>query len=244
MTHFVKKTFSLVGLTSVIFSLNAFKVVAQTPTITTINQPKIAPGRKVTTSAADLQISQNAQTFPPTEPQTPAPGINPQTPTPEETPTPGTFQQTPTPGIEEQITPGRATRSGSSYIGAGGNIGLGGRTTISEGSFAVFSKIGLTRNISVRPAALIGDNTVVLVPVTLDFPLQAFTEAGEQQISVAPYLGAGAAISTGRDSTLGFLISGGVDIPVSRQLTATAGVNVGFIDETEIGLLLGIGYNF
>jgi hypothetical protein len=238
MTYFLKRTFSLLSLTSVVFGLNAFKVVAQTPTNKIIHQPKIAPEQKVSTSSADLQISQDVPTFPTTEPQTPAPEINPQTPTPE------TIQQTPTPRMEQEIIPGRATRSGSSYIGAGGNIGLGGRTTISEGSFAVFSKIGLTRNLSVRPAALIGDNTVVLVPVTLDFPLQSLTEMGEEQISVAPYLGAGAAISTGQDNTLGLLISGGVDVPVSRQLTATAGVNVGFIDETEIGLLLGIGYNF
>ncbi|MBW4643733.1 MAG: hypothetical protein KME23_12215 [Goleter apudmare HA4340-LM2] len=229
MTYFITRTLSLLGLTTLIVGLNTFKVAAETPTNTTISKSQITPSRKVTTSAADLQISQNGQTFPPSVPQTPTPGIN---------------QQTPDPVIEQEITPGRATRSGSSYIGAGGNIGLGGRTTISEGSFAVFSKIGLTRNFSVRPAALIGDNTVFLVPITFDLPIQSLTDIGEQQISIAPYLGAGAAISTGRDSTLGFLISGGVDVPVSPQLTATAGVNVGFIDETEIGLLLGIGYNF
>jgi hypothetical protein len=57
-------------------------------------------------------------------------------------------------------------------------------------------------------------------------------------------IGAGAAISTGDDSTVGFLLSGGVDVPVSNQITANAGVNVGFIDETEVGLQLGVGYNF
>jgi hypothetical protein len=45
-------------------------------------------------------------------------------------------------------------------------------------------------------------------------------------------------------SRSGFLLTGGVDVPLSPQFTATAGVNVGFIDDTEVGLLLGVGYNF
>jgi hypothetical protein len=52
------------------------------------------------------------------------------------------------------------------------------------------------------------------------------------------------AISTARDSTIGPLLTGGVDVPVSRRVTATAGVNVGFIDRTDVGLLLGVGYNY
>jgi hypothetical protein len=35
-----------------------------------------------------------------------------------------------------------------------------------------------------------------------------------------------------------------VDVRVSPEFTATAGVNVGFLDKTDVGLLLGIGYNF
>jgi hypothetical protein len=52
------------------------------------------------------------------------------------------------------------------------------------------------------------------------------------------------AISTGDDSTIGALITGGVDVPLSSQFTATAAVNVGFVDETEVGLLIGVGYTF
>lgn len=146
--------------------------------------------------------------------------------------------------LAPNLSPGRETRGGSSYIGVGGNIGLGGDTTLSKGSFSVISKIGLTNNFSIRPAALIGDNAVFLIPLTLDFPVESVTDTGVQQINVAPYIGGGAAISTGRDSTVGFLLSGGVDVPLSPQFTANAGVNVGFIDETEVGLMLGIGYNF
>jgi hypothetical protein len=37
---------------------------------------------------------------------------------------------------------------------------------------------------------------------------------------------------------------GGVDVPLSEQFTANAGVNVGFFGKTEVGLRLGVGYNF
>ncbi|MBW4686725.1 MAG: hypothetical protein KME40_16875 [Komarekiella atlantica HA4396-MV6] len=143
--------------------------------------------------------------------------------------------------VAQTFEPGRATRSGSSYIGVGGNIGLSGDTRVGEGSFAVISKIGLTQNLSARPAALVGDNTVFLIPLTVDFPTENLEVT---QLNVAPYVGGGIAVSTGRDSTVGALISGGVDVPLSPQITATGGVNVSFIDETDVGILLGVGYNF
>jgi hypothetical protein len=208
---------SLVGLTAAIATLSSFKAQAQT----------ISTPAKQSNQAADLRrVQVPAETIP--QQTTPVPIQQPVQPV------------APAPGI----SPGRATRGGSSYIGVGGNIGLGGNTTLSEGSFAVISKIGLSNNFSVRPSALIGDNTVFLIPLTLDFPAESVIEDGVQQINVAPYIGAGAAISTGNDSTVGFLLSGGVDVPVSNQITANAGVNVGFIDETEVGLQLGVGYNF
>ncbi|MHC5728818.1 MAG: fasciclin domain-containing protein, partial [Nostoc sp.] len=56
-----------------------------------------------------------------------------------------------TPAVE----PGRATRGGRSYIGVAGNIGLlGNDRALSDGNFAVISKVGLTRNISVRPSVI------------------------------------------------------------------------------------------
>lgn len=146
--------------------------------------------------------------------------------------------------VAQAIAPGRATRSGPSYIGVGGNIGLGGDTSLGDGSFSVISKIGLTRNLSIRPSAAIGDNTVILVPLTVDFPVSSVVDADNFQVGAAPYIGGGAAISTGDNSKVGFLVSGGVDVPLSREFTATAGVNVGFLDETEYGLTIGVGYNF
>ncbi|MBW4685103.1 MAG: hypothetical protein KME40_08370 [Komarekiella atlantica HA4396-MV6] len=221
ITYPLKRSFYLLGLTTVIVGLSAFPVTAETSTNTVVTSPQVTvPGANATTSSTDLQVDPNAPQNSTLTPQAPAPVV------------------------AQEIVPGTATRSGPSYIGVGGNIGFGGETTLSEGSFAVFSKIGLTNNLSARPAALLGDDQVFLIPLTVDFPVQSVTETTQQQLNVAPYLGAGAAISTGRDSTVGFLLTGGVDVPVSSQFTATAGLNVGFIDETEVGLLLGLGYNF
>ncbi|NJL80616.1 MAG: hypothetical protein HC836_14490 [Richelia sp. RM2_1_2] len=211
---------------------NASEIQNISKDTSTVQNKTVTPvpisGTKISENATDLQ----AQTPYPTQIPQQIPQQSPQ-PFPEQIETPA-----PT------LSPGRRTRGGSSYIGVGGNIGLGGDTTLSEGSFAVNSKIGLTNNFSVRPSALIGDDALFLIPLTLDFPVESVTETGVQQINVAPYIGAGAAISTGQDSTVGFLISGGVDVPLSPEFTANAGVNIGFIDDTEVGLMLGIGYNF
>jgi hypothetical protein len=160
-------------------------------------------------------------------------------PTPQQVPAPTTPDTT----VEPAIVPGTATRGGASYIGVGGNIGFGGNTPLSEGAFSVYSKIGLTEIFSLRPAVFFGDNTFIAVPFTVDFP-PAETGVAAAQLNVAPYIGAGLAISTGQDSTVGALISGGVDVPLAEQFTATAGVNIGFIDGTDVGLLVGVGYNF
>lgn len=145
--------------------------------------------------------------------------------------------------IAQVITPGQPTRSGPSYIGAGGNIGFGGSTGIGRGNFALFSKLGLTNNFSLRPAAFIGDRTTFLVPVTLDFPTGALVDDAVP-FSIAPYAGGGIGISTGDNSQVRPVIVAGVDAPVTNQLTATAGVTVGFFRNTEVGLLIGVGYNF
>jgi len=143
------------------------------------------------------------------------------------------------------VRPGRATRSGPSYIGIGGNLGFGGDTALGDGSFAIISKIGLTNNFSVRPTVLFRDNLTILVPVTYDFVSQNAVEVSDDfVITAAPYAGAGVIISTGDDGNFGFLISGGVDVPISSNFTATAGLNVGFVDGAEVGLLLGVGYTF
>jgi hypothetical protein len=143
------------------------------------------------------------------------------------------------------ISPGRSTRSGPSYIGIGGNIGLGGDTTLGDSGFSVISKIGLTRNLSARPAVVIGDNDpTILLPLTVDFPISSVLETGELNLEAAPFVGGGIAISTGSDGLVRPLISAGIDVPVASRITATAAVNFAFFDDTEVGLTLGAGYSF
>jgi hypothetical protein len=160
-------------------------------------------------------------------------------------PTPQTtVQPSATKVAQSDIDLGRTTRGGSSYLGIAANIGLsGGDTSLGDGNFAVVSKIGLTNAISVRPSAVLGDNTTILLPITYDFTFKS-ADAFSEPLAIAPYIGVGGAYKTGDDSQFAFLVSGGIDVPLTSQFTATAAVNAGFFDKTDVGLLLGIGYNF
>ncbi len=141
------------------------------------------------------------------------------------------------------VTPGKATRGGASYIGLAANLGLSGGSDLGNGNFTIFSKIGLTNTFSVRPAAVIGDNAVILLPLTYDFNIRS-AEPFTEPLPIAPYIGAGAAINTGGGTDVAFLLTGGIDVPLNRQFTATAAVNAAFFSDTNVGLLLGVGYNF
>lgn len=164
---------------------------------------------------------------------------------PESTPTESTSQPTNTTVAQADIDPGRPTRGGRSYLGIAGNIGLSGSdSALGDGNFAVISKIGLTNAISVRPAAILGDNTTILVPLTYDFTFQQVADPFSEPLPIAPYVGIGAAIKTGDNSEAAFLLSGGIDVPLTSQFTGTVGVNAGFFENTDIGLMVGVGYNF
>ncbi|MBW4612179.1 MAG: hypothetical protein KME21_02665 [Desmonostoc vinosum HA7617-LM4] len=145
---------------------------------------------------------------------------------------------------QADIDIGRPTRGGRSYIGVAGNIGIdGNQSSLSDGNVAVISKVGLTNALSVRPSAIFGNETTILIPLTYDFTLQQ-ADPFSEPLAIAPYVGVGAAIKTGDNSEVGVLASGGIDVPLNAQFTATAAVNAGFFDETDIGLMLGVGYNF
>ncbi|WP_414521230.1 hypothetical protein [Umezakia ovalisporum] len=155
-----------------------------------------------------------------------------------------TAQFSPTQVAQADISLGQPTRGGRSYIGVAGNIGLGGGdSSLGDGNFAVMGKVGVTNTLSIRPAAVFGNNTTIMVPITYDFSLQQ-ADPFDEPLAIAPYVGAGAAIRTGNDSKTALLVSGGIDFPLTPRFTATAAVNAGFFDETDVGLLLGVGYNF
>ncbi|MBD2448497.1 S-layer homology domain-containing protein [Nostoc sp. FACHB-152] len=147
-------------------------------------------------------------------------------------------------GTTPAVDPGRSTRGGSSYVGVAGNIGLGGDSALSEGNIAVMSKIGLTRTISARPSAVFGDDPIVLIPVTFDFAPRSVDPTGNQRFPISPYIGAGVAIETSDDADIALLLTGGVDVPLGNRFTLNGAVNAAFLDETDVGLMLGVGYNF
>jgi hypothetical protein len=129
----------------------------------------------------------------------------------------------------------RATRGGPSYLGVGGSFG-------SRADFAIFSKIGLNNSFSLRPSVLLLNNfATVLIPFTYDFAPQSFLTP---DLILAPYLGGGIGFRTGTDSTIGGLITAGVDIPISRTFTVNVAANLTFFNQTDLGILLGIAYNF
>ncbi|MEB3177622.1 MAG: hypothetical protein VKL59_01050 [Nostocaceae cyanobacterium] len=262
--------FSIKGV-SVLLGLAAFAVAgggvpafAETATTSSSEQPAtvVVPApvaeNQAPTVDTHLQSSETApalkqQEFPDSQIQatettktTPVPGTIPTSSaalTPEQT----KFQLSSeaSPVAQADIDPGRPTRGGSSYVGIGANIGIGGGdSALGDGNLTILSKVGVTRTFSVRPAIILGDNTTIVVPVTYDFNLQQLNDPFADPLPIAPYVGAGAAIKTGDDSQLGFLLSAGVDVPLTRQFTATAAVNAGFFDDTDVGLLLGVGYNF
>lgn len=172
---------------------------------------------------------------------------------------------TPEPGIVEtsseylisdlKLTPGHhvaqggrafdtSSRTGRNYVGIAGNLGLeGGNSSLGDGNVAVVGKVGLTNIISVRPSVIFGNNITILLPVTYDFTLQQ-PNPFDEPLTIAPYVGVGAAITTGDDSQTALLVSVGLDFPLNSRFTATASANAGFFDQTDIGVLLGVGYNF
>ncbi|MBW4439832.1 MAG: hypothetical protein KME10_01085 [Plectolyngbya sp. WJT66-NPBG17] len=220
-----------------------------TPGATTPITPNTTPDTTtpITPSTTPITPGTTQETTPVTPSTTPGttiPETTPGTTTPETTPGTTTPETTPGTTPTQELAPGRATRSGSSYVGIGGNIGIGdGDISLGEGSFALLSKIGLTRNFSVRPSILFSDDIAILLPVTYDF---SFGEGptGGLGFTAAPFLGVGAAISTGRGGDVGLLLTGGIDVPLSSQFTATASVNASVTGQSAVGVLIGVGYNF
>ena len=124
------------------------------------------------------------------------------------------------------------------FIGIGADFG-----TASDISFAVISKLTLRDQIAVRPSVIVGNDLAVLVPVTYDF--SRFNTA-VQGFQIRPYAGVGASYVDNDGSSIGLLLTAGVDVPVSRNLTANAQANYAglFSDSDNFGVTVGVGYNF
>ena len=130
-----------------------------------------------------------------------------------------------------------------SYVGLGGNIGLQEEgTSLGDEAFVLNGKVALARDLSLRPAAIFGnDDTSFLIPITYDFTIASNDPFKE--VPIVPFIGGGAVFTTDDQDSVGFLFSGGADWRLSDDFVANAGLHVGFIeDSTDIGLVLGIGY--
>jgi hypothetical protein len=140
----------------------------------------------------------------------------------------------------ETVEPGRATRSGASYIGVGANVGGFGVTSVGSLGLMVYSKVGLSRYFSVRPAVVtdFSNDATFILPATFDFVPISITDS----VAIAPYIGGGATVSTRGNARP--LLTGGIDVPISSRFTATFGLNTTFGDDVDLGGFVGVGYNF
>ncbi|MCT7976208.1 hypothetical protein [Laspinema olomoucense] len=144
---------------------------------------------------------------------------------------------------DNDIELGRTSRGVGNYIGAAINIGLSDDASpLGGGSFALTSKIGLAEQVSLRPSVLFAEHLMVMVPLTIDFPL-ADTE-DTLQADVAPYIGSGIALSTDEDNFIGFFGTVGIDRVLFDRFVANAALNVGYVEEVEVGIFVGGGYRF
>ncbi|MCT7956922.1 hypothetical protein [Laspinema palackyanum] len=144
---------------------------------------------------------------------------------------------------DRDIELGRTSRGVGNYIGAAINIGLSDDASpLGGGSFALTSKIGLAEQVSVRPSLLFGEHLMVMVPVTIDFPFAATDDT--LQVDVAPYIGSGIALSTDEDNFIGFFGTVGIDRVLFDRFVANAALNVGYVEEVEVGIFVGGGYRF
>ncbi|VEP14094.1 conserved exported hypothetical protein [Hyella patelloides LEGE 07179] len=131
-----------------------------------------------------------------------------------------------------------------SYIGLGGTIGISGDATpLGEGGFSLIGRSAFTDKFSLHTSSLFQDDGLSLFSLTLGFPIG--NSSSEREL-LFPFAGAGIAIEDlFGDFGVDALITTGVDIPIGKKFVGTARVNITFPEnDTDIGLLLGIGYNF
>jgi hypothetical protein len=131
------------------------------------------------------------------------------------------------------------------YVSIGAGIGLGGNTTaLGTGGVAILTKVRFSDNFSLHDATILFGSRppTSTIIVSADFPIR--NSAG--QTIVSPFIGGGAMLRYSQGLSISPAISGGIDIPVSTNLTGTVRVNAGFpaSRDADVGILAGVGYNF
>jgi hypothetical protein len=149
------------------------------------------------------------------------------------------------PVAAESAAPENIGYQNNGYLSIGAGIGLGGNTTaLSTGGVAILTKVRFSDNFSLHDATIVfgGRPPTSMIIVSADFPIRN----GAGQTIISPFIGGGAMLRYDRGLSISPAISGGLDIPVSKNFTGTVRVNAGFPDnrQADVGLLAGIGYNF
>ncbi len=127
----------------------------------------------------------------------------------------------------------------NSYLGLGGNISAGGDTTaLGNGGMVILGKVGLMKYLSVDATAIINNKIGGSVAITGTLPIVNKTT---NKLIASPFVGGGILIHDQIDP----LATAGVNVPLTPDLTGILKVDVGFAEqEAEVGIMLGIGYNF
>lgn len=128
-----------------------------------------------------------------------------------------------------------------SYIGAAAAIDLSdsNEAGLEEGGFSIISRTGFTENLGLHSAAIFADQFTSNLAFTVRFPVQS-GQSG--RTLVEPFIGPGIII---QDGEIDALVSTGADVPLTKDMTATARLNISFPNgDTEVGMIFGLGYNF
>jgi hypothetical protein len=139
----------------------------------------------------------------------------------------------------------KTPRKLKNFIGVGGNIGVSGNETgLSGGAAALITRRDLNDRLSIRGVTtLFGKKVDKTLALTVNFPIRSQSK----QVRFVPFVGGGALISSDGlfdNVRIRGLVTGGIDIPISRRISATTSVNVGFTDDPQVGVQIGIGYNY
>lgn len=203
---------------SVVTEVTADAAIADATEPTVLEAPTLSSTelQEASTSADDLNASTASETTNTASEQISAPSV----------------AQVPAPDFIERPP-------ANNFVGIGVNFG-------DDTTFAILGKLALTQfssyGVSFRPSVLIGDSVGLRLPVTLEARLST----GEDNVDrLIPFFGPGAALTFDDDDTeVDFMLTGGADFLITPQFTATAGLSLLFIDDTDLEFLLGVGYNF
>lgn len=140
---------------------------------------------------------------------------------------------------EVELEPEPSRKRRINYFGLGGNIGVidDEGTATGRNRFSVVGRNSFTNNISIHSASAFGYRNIQSVALTGGVPIK---NKATGKLVAFPFAGAGLAIETD-DFAVYPSVTAGVDVPLNRFITGTMRVNTTFADQTDMGIVLGVG---